>query len=98
MRVSNWIVAVVLAATVSGCTNWQGLMDEQSAKYLGKPVDQMYGEWGAPRRSAPLSGGGNFYEFVAYKTYRCEMSAWTDSTGIVTELQLGGQNGCAIGY
>jgi hypothetical protein len=89
-----------MAASLGGCADWQGLMNEESGKYMGKPVEEMYSEWGAPKNSAPLSNGGKYYEFVATRNMGaiCKMSAWTDASGKVTELQLGGMNGCAAPF
>jgi len=87
------LVAALLC--LSGCGSWEAVRDQQAQRYVGHPVDRMYAEWGAPYNQAPLSGGGYFYQFAVIKAiYRCEADAWTNSSGVVTQIQVGGQNGC----
>lgn len=86
------VLAVLLLA---GCATWDDIAAQQGQRYIGRPVDAMYGEWGAPISSAPLSSGGYFYEFAMIKAiYRCEAKVWTDQAQVVRQISVGGQNGC----
>jgi len=98
MQRLKFAIAMSLFLPLAGCGSWDGFRNEQASRYLGKPVDQMYGEWGAPTNSAPLSDGGTYYDFRNTRNggYRCEASVWTDSHSVVQKLSVGGQNGCSL--
>lgn len=98
--VNRGLMAAALLSTlaISGCATWDDVAAQQGQRYVGRPVDAMYGEWGAPINSAPLSGGGYFYEFDMIRAiYHCQAKAWTDPGRIVRQIQVGGQNGCLTG-
>jgi hypothetical protein len=90
--------AAAMTLFLSACGSWEGFRNEQASRYVGKPVDQMYGEWGAPRNSAPMSNGGTYYDFrnTMNGGFLCEAGVWTDAQGTVTEISVGGQNGCSL--
>ena len=46
-----FIVAVLLL--VSGCAHWEKHNKAQYDKYIGRHIDSMYEEYGAPRAIAP---------------------------------------------
>lgn len=91
------VIAVVLALAVSGCTTWTQFREQEKAAYVGKPVENMLGEWGAPYAEVKTSSGW-YYEFMYIRAiYRCEAKVWTDADKVVQKMLIGGQNGCPTG-
>lgn len=91
------IILLMTAALLSSCQTWDGVKAQQSDKYVGKPFDELYSEWGVPTGIAPTRDGGKFMEFRKISgIYVCELKATTDRGGIVRKIQVGGQNGCIL--
>lgn len=92
MRIVFWLA---LTIALSGCANWPEHQASQQARYVGKPVDSLYTEYGVPIGIAPTSDGGRFLEFRHNRGgYECTAKVRIDSQSIVTEIKVGGQNGC----
>lgn len=74
---------------------WDTWTAQEHARYLGRPVEDMYGEWGVPNGRAPTSSGW-FYEFQQYfGQYRCAASVRATDQLIITQIEISGQRGCA---
>lgn len=96
----RFLVLLIATIALAACANWQGLLDEQSARYVGQPVDVVYRELGVPRGSARKSDGGRFLEFYYSRgNFWCHTSLETDSTDRVIRInRVTGPNGCAMGW
>lgn len=88
----------LLLLVTSACAHWDLHLESQANKYLGKPLEAMYDEYGAPVNSAPLVTGGNYVQFQGYRgNFMCTANVKTDSKGIIQSISTGGQNGCITG-
>jgi hypothetical protein len=96
----RFLVLLIATIALAACANWQGLLDEQSAKYVGQPVDIVYASWASPRGGARKSDGGRFLEFSYSRgNFWCHTSLETDSTDRVIRInRVTGPNGCAMGW
>lgn len=88
---------VVSAALLmlAGCANWEAHQASEESRYIGKPVDALYDEYGVPVGVAPTSDGGRFFEFRRYRgQFLCTAKVTTNAADKITKISTGGQNGC----
>lgn len=91
------ITMLLCLAAVAGCQTWDQRQADQESRYIGKPFDALYDEYGVPIGIAPTSDGGRFIEFRYIRgQYACDARVTADSRGIVTKIKVGGQNGCVM--
>ncbi|ESY20711.1 hypothetical protein [Mesorhizobium sp. LNJC394B00] len=89
------VLTLVTVVILSGCANWDAHQSAEAARYVGKPIDALYDEYGVPVGIAPTSDGGKFLEFEGRRQgFLCTAKVTTDSRGIITKIKTGGQNGC----
>lgn len=92
-----WSMAFACAVLLAGCANWTAHQKAQEMEYIGRPVENMYDEYGVPVGVAPLLDGGKFIEFQYFQgIYECNAKVKTDAKLLVVEIRTGGQNGCII--
>lgn len=89
------ILAILLLT--SGCAHWEKHNQAQFDKYIGRHIDSMYEEYGAPRAIAPTQDG-YFIEFASTASgFLCTARVKTDRNKIIIAIGTGGQNGCITG-
>jgi hypothetical protein len=89
------IVAIYL---IAGCAHWDLHLQDQERRYLNRPLEEMYSEYGVPFGVAPLQSGGKFIEFQYYRgEYACKARVKTDSMGKVISISVGGQKSKSSG-
>ncbi|TIL71989.1 MAG: hypothetical protein E5Y65_08885 [Mesorhizobium sp.] len=89
------LAAIVAGLLLTGCANWEAHQSAQELRYLGRPVDALYDEYGVPVGIAPTSDGGRFLEFQSFRRgFECTAKVTTDRRGVISKIKTGGQNGC----
>ena len=94
MRKPRWIAIASLTLAVTACTQTAQYTAQQSHKYTGSAVHQMYEEWGTPVHRTRFLNGARFYQFRKPNT-DCMASVWLTDLNIVYRLAVSGPETCA---
>jgi hypothetical protein len=97
MKILILTLLMVSTCFICGCANWDIHRKAQNEAYLNRSVDELNKEYGKPIKSFDNQDGSKLVVFEYYRAgFRCGATATVDINGVVTDLKVGGQNGCII--